>query len=37
MDTLDLTKFGVRELDAREMAEVEGGFPPIFYVVALST
>jgi len=25
MDTLDLTKFGVRELDAREMVEVEGG------------
>jgi len=33
---LDLAKFGVRELDAKEMAEIDGGFPPAIYVAALA-
>jgi len=32
---LDLAKFGVRELDAKEMAEIDGGWLPIAVAAAV--
>jgi len=35
MTDLDLTKFGVQELDAKEMAAIDGGWIPIAVAVAV--